>query len=803
MQVTSWPGGFCGQARLFAVKKFSMNRDKNMKQEGLIPSSRIEVFPWSPLLVTGIATIDLQHERLVLLLNELASAYVSTTKHAAVSRIIDELADYAVYHFETEEAIWKAELPDDVFSKHQQSHTDFRAKIDFFRKQTNDPAHLAENLLGFLTEWLAFHILESDRQLAWVVLAMQQGSDYAMAKAQVESRMLSEDGRLSRVIMSLYQRMSTTALALMRAQEFDAQSKSLAFESERSLLQQDLLRAQKIGRIGNWSIDLASQLIRWSPETYRLFDVPQDAPIHLDDFLNNVFEADRERVRAAWNAALKGQPYDIEHRTKNSNGQRWVREVAELDGWIDGVATVAFGTVQDVTDIIQYQQQLERVAYVDTLTGLPNRRATLSWLDERLPAITESSIRLCFFMIDLDGLHEINLGLGRAAGDQILRIIAERLQQRSGADFVGHLGADQFALAYVDCRGLLCQADRSTDLIALIEEHSQVAGSVVSLSACIGSVKIQGESGVASEGLLRFANLALYQAKLKGRGSRELTDYSEHEGKLEEVARINDIGLGLVNNQFALFYQPKIDLTNGELIGVEGLIRWQHPERGLLPPAAFIDKLEGSPLLIELGDWVINQALAQIRIWSTQGLSVPVSVNVATSQLLHPDFISKLADSMGVYPDLPKLGLELEFLETGQMVGVEKLKSVIDCVRQMGVNMSLDDFGTGIASMRVLSDLKLSIIKIDRSFVAGMSESVEDLAIVRSSLALGNALGCQVIAEGVETELEVSRLLELGYRYIQGYVVARPMPAEQLLPWLDQWRNNPPSWAPWLTTASR
>lgn len=757
----------------------------------------VEVFPWSTLLLTGIATIDQQHERLVDLLNQLAAEYVVTVDHARVLGIIEALADYAVYHFEAEESIWKTELPGNVFALHQRSHADFGDKIAGFRKQASDPATLTENLLGYLTEWLAFHILESDRQLAWIVLAMRRGSDFAAAKAQVESRMLSEDGRLSRVIMSLYQRMSSTALSLMRSQEIDAQRASRAFQAERSELEQDLLRAQTIGRIGNWRLDLKSQTLAWSPETYRLFDLPQDTPLQLDDFLANVFAEDRESVESAWAAALKGRKYDMTHRTAGSNGERWVREVAEFGGWEEGVATVAFGTVQDVTEVVEYKHKLERLAYFDPLTELPNRVATLVWLDDHLSAIAGSGSRLCFFLIDLDGLNEINLGLGRSVGDQALCILSERLQRCGGADFAGHLGADLFALAYLDCAGSQCQVDRSDRIFALIHEPLQLAGSTVTLSACIGSVKVQTDLGVTSEGLLRFAQLTLYEAKLKGKNSHELTDYSHHEDKLERASSLNTIKLALDRNEFLLVYQPKIDLANGGLLGVEALIRWQHPERGLLTPGAFIDQLESDPLLIDLGDWVIMRALEQVDIWRGQGLSVAVSVNVATSQLLHPNFIEKLAASMGVHADLPPFSLELEFLETGSAVGTKSLTTIVERVRQMGINMSLDDFGTGIASMRILSDLKMPIIKIDRSFVMGMSESAEDLAIVRSSLALGNALGCQVIAEGVETEMQLNRLLELGYRYIQGYLVAQPMPPEQLPPWLARWHSNPPSWAPW------
>lgn len=219
----------------------------------------VQVFPWSSLLMTGIDEIDEQHEILVGLTNKLASHFVGGADRAAVLDVIDELTDYAVYHFDTEESIWTAELGACDCESHQAAHRIFKENIESLRSQNNDPSWLVERLLNFLTEWLAFHILESDRHMAWMVLAIRQGSNYPHAREQAEKRLSSGDGKLSRVIMTLYRRMATTALSLMRSQELGSRLRSETFQTEKSLLQRDLLRAQKIGRIGSWKFDFSNQ----------------------------------------------------------------------------------------------------------------------------------------------------------------------------------------------------------------------------------------------------------------------------------------------------------------------------------------------------------------------------------------------------------------------------------------------------------------------------------------------------------------------------------------------------------------
>lgn len=757
-------------------------------------SARIQIFPWSSLLHTGIETIDEQHHTLVQLLNELAGQFVDGEDEDTVLRVIDALAEYAIYHFETEEKIWRAELPAEDYERHEASHADFKQQIDAFRARVEDPSQIAENLLSYLTEWLAFHILESDRHMAWKVLALRQGMDYAAAREQAEHKQRSDDGRLSRVIMTLYRRMATTTLALMRSQEAGARERTQSYDIERAALQEDLLRAQEMGRIGNWKLDIATGMLTWSRQTYRLFELPEGTEVTLEDFLGNVHEEDREYVAAAWNAALQSGQYDITHRTVQSDGKRWLREIAEFGGWQDGVATLAFGVAQDVTESKFYQRQLEDLAFKNPLTGLPNRYSTLKWINHEVPGIIASNSKVCLFQIDIDSLQQINLSLGDEAGDDALRAIAKRLQQEAKASFVGHLGSDIFVLAYSGCKGENCQSERAAKLMSLMGMPISLGGLQVLMSACIGSVKFEGKMPASAEALLRVSALALYRAKTRGRNSSEHMDFSEHESAIEKQEKIRAIEAGLSRGEFVLFYQPKIDLMDGSLFGVEALIRWQHPELGLTGPAGFIPDLEHEALLITLGDWVINEALAQRSAWYQAGLQTTVSVNVATRQLVHPLFVEKLIASLAQHPEGQPFSFELEFLETGELVDLAVIREVFEKVRALNINTSLDDFGTGISSLRVLSDLKMPIIKIDRSFVVGMLERQEDMAIVRSALALGQALGCVVIAEGVETEIQLEKLRELGCRYIQGYVAARPMPAAELPAWLAQWLRNPPSW---------
>ena len=567
-------------------------------------------------------------------------------------------------------------------------------------------------------------------------------------------------------------------------------------------LRQDLLRAQRVGRIGSWKRNLDTQRLEWSSETYRLFGLEPGAPLRFASFLEAVYAEDRDRVEAAWEAALAGQPYDIEFRTANSQGQTWIRSIAEFVDSEHDEPTVVLGTVQDITEKKRHEQQLEALAFSDPLTGLPNRHAFEQSLEQNLQQVAENHDEISLHQIDLDGFSQINTSMGNHAGDEVLRVIGQRLRAFAGhAGEVAHLGGDKFAVAMYDCRGEDCVAEQVKILRGLIEQPIRLANDNIPMTACIGSVH-STEHAVRHAGpLLRMADQAMYQAKLGGKCRHVQFDLSQYQSDRSLQDRLDEIRHALRETHFRLHYQPKVDLLNGELIGLEALIRWQHPERGLLGPGEFIPHLEGHPLMVELGDWVIEAALAQLLAWQQAGLTTTVSVNVASNQLQHPAFIDKLAARLAGYPSLNASQLaidpalfELEVLESGPMLDLNRSVQIFKRLRAIGVAISLDDFGTGHSSLQTLNALRPNILKIDQSFVLGMLGDSKNLAIVRAILDLGRCFGLKVIAEGLETPAHGEALIDLGCRYAQGYGIARPMPAEQVTDWLAQWHEQMPEW---------
>jgi diguanylate cyclase (GGDEF)-like protein len=567
-------------------------------------------------------------------------------------------------------------------------------------------------------------------------------------------------------------------------------------------LRQDLLRAQRVGHIGSWKLDLTTHRLEWSPETYCLFGIEVNTPLRFDCFLEAVYAPDRARVAAAWEAALAGQPYDIEHRTANSQGQTWVREIAEFWGWQDGKATLALGTAQDITAQKRHEQQLERLAFSDPLTGLANRHAFDQSVEQTLQRMPGGPFETCVYAIDLDGLGQINHSIGEQAGDEILRIIGQRLRAFAGdAGMVGRLSGDQFALAMHECSGEACVNEQVEALQRLIKQPISIGNDTFTVSACIGAVHNTDNLFRETGPLLRMADQAMYQAKLGGQDRHVQFYLSQYQSDRSLQDRLEAIRQALRETQFRLYYQPKVDLLEGALIGLEALIRWQHPEQGLLGPDAFIPYLEGHPLMVELGDWVIESALAQLLAWQEAGLTTSVSVNVAANQLQHPAFVDKLVACLASYPSLDAAQFaidpahfELEVLESGPMLDLNSSIQIFKRLRDIGVTISLDDFGTGHSSLQTLHALSPTILKIDRSFVLGMLSDGKCQAIVKAILDLGQSFGLKVVAEGLETPAHGQALIQLGCRYAQGYGIARPMPAEQVMDWLARWREQMPEW---------
>jgi diguanylate cyclase (GGDEF)-like protein len=449
----------------------------------------------------------------------------------------------------------------------------------------------------------------------------------------------------------------------------------------------------------------------------------------------------------------------------------------------------------DLTELKERERELEHVAHFDALTGLPNRTLLADRLRQAMAQVRRRKELLAVAYIDLDGFKEINDRYGRAAGDKLLTSLAFQMKcaLRQG-DTLARLGGDEFVAMMLDLDSVEASASVLARLLEAAAERTQVGDLSLCVSASIGVTYYPQTEDVDADQLMRQADQAMYQAKLAGKNR-----FHQFDPELDITVRGRNENIGHIRHalavrQFVLYYQPKVNMRTGMVIGAEALIRWQHPERGLLPPGMFLPVIEEHPMAIELGEWVIDTALAQMEAWQAAGLNLPVSVNVGALQLQQPDFVDRLKALLAVHPRVKASDLELEVLETSALQDLAQTSQVLQACRQIGVPVALDDFGTGYSSLTYLKHLPAAVLKIDRSFVSDMLYDPENLTILEGLLGLAAAFRRQAIAEGVETVDHGLILLQMGCELAQGYGIAPPMPAHEVQAWTAGWRPDP-RWA--------
>ncbi len=453
-----------------------------------------------------------------------------------------------------------------------------------------------------------------------------------------------------------------------------------------------------------------------------------------------------------------------------------------------GATSHYIGMFSDITPLKEHQHRLEHMAHYDALTQLPNRVLFADRLQQALlqSQQTQSMLAVCY--LDLDGFKAINDQFGHSVGDRLLVEVASRLKNslRAG-DSVARLGGDEFALLIsglhdcIDCRDTLEQ------LLGEIARPYLINQEPLLISASIG-VTLYPTDDASADALLRHADQAMYLAKQAGRNRYYLFDPEHDRRTRNQHEALGRIEQALIDEELRLFYQPKVNMRTGEVIGAEALIRWQHPERGLLPPGEFLPMTEDTASAVHIGDWVLNEALRQMSAWQAAGLTLAISVNIAGRHLQEANFADRLAELLRRYPEVAPQQLELEVLETTALEDIALMSQVIEQCRTLGVTFALDDFGTGYSSLTYFRRLPANLLKIDQTFIRDMLEDPEDLAIVEGVIGLTRAFQRQVIAEGVETPEHGAMLLQLGCDLAQGYGIARPMPAAQLPPWIASYQ---------------
>jgi diguanylate cyclase (GGDEF)-like protein/PAS domain S-box-containing protein len=448
----------------------------------------------------------------------------------------------------------------------------------------------------------------------------------------------------------------------------------------------------------------------------------------------------------------------------------------------------------DITPLKEHERQLERIAHYDALTLLPNRVLLADRLHQAMSHAQRQNKSLAVAYLDLDGFKGINDQHGHKAGDQLLVALSTRMRQalRDG-DTLARLGGDEFVAVLLDLNDASGSVPMLSRLLAAAAQPLQVGDLLLQVSASIGVTFYPQTEDVDADQLLRQSDQAMYQAKVAGKNRYHVFDAEldrSVRGHHESQKRLRR---ALLDQEFVLHYQPKVNMRTGALIGAEALIRWQHPEKGLLLPDVFLPVIEEHPLAIDLGEWVIDTALGQMQTWQAAGLDIPVSVNVGARQLQQADFVERLTTLLAAHPNVSPDKLELEVLETSALEDLARVSQVIEACREIGIKFALDDFGTGYSSLTYLKRLPVTQLKIDQSFVRGMLHDPDDLAILDGVIGLATAFRRQVIAEGVEAVEHGEMLLQLGCECAQGYGIAHPMPVAELPAWAANW-HPPAAW---------
>lgn len=494
-------------------------------------------------------------------------------------------------------------------------------------------------------------------------------------------------------------------------------------------------------------------------------------------FVSLLLEESRESTLEVFRKTLSGENCSHDIRIRSKEGLAVDLNIATSPLVRRGKSVAILVFIQDISERKRALERNHYMAYYDDMTGLPNRRHFLKLLNEKIGQHADSPLRPAICYLDMDGFKLVNTSFGRDFGDMLLLQVAERLTRRlsqhghlarmEGDEFAGYLGEvsdNEEALRLV------------SPLLQLLEEPFELNGVPIHLTASIG-VAVQAPGDDAGS-MLRKADTALQKAKENGRNDCQI-----HQDEMDPVAMHkltfqHELRSAMSRNEFELYYQPQYDLATGQIVGMEALLRWKHPERGYISPSEFIPSAEESGLIVPLGDWVLEEACRQNKRWQEQGLPrIPVSVNLSMRQFVRRDLTAKVAEVLA-QTGLEARYLELEITESMTM-DVERASQCLKELMELGVQVSIDDFGTGYSSFHYLKRLPISRLKIDRSFVRDIQQDPSDAAIVVAIIAMAHNLQLQVIAEGVETEGQMLFLRRHHCDEMQGFFGSPPLTADE------------------------
>nr|WP_246545624.1 EAL domain-containing protein [Pelotalea chapellei] len=565
----------------------------------------------------------------------------------------------------------------------------------------------------------------------------------------------------------------------------DARIRERLQRAEMSLRQSErrLARAQKIARMGSWEWNVVTGEIYWSDELYRIFGFAPREPavIDMEWIFGLVNPTDMAAFRKVMLAAAKNaQPFNIVYRINSlTDGEVVVNSQGEVECDSSGNVVLVSGTTLDITARIRAESEIQQLINYDTLTGLPNR----SLLHDRLKLAIAQAARehnlVGVLLLDLDRFKSINETLGHRAGDKLLKTVAKRLSACvRESDTLARLGGDEFVTILIGVSSEDGITTVAKKVLALIAEPMYIDGHEIYTSGSIG-IAVYPMDGEDGHTLLKHADLAMYQAKEQDRNNFQFFSREMNTKVLERMMLETSMRKALDREEFFLVYQPQVDVRSGRIIGMEALLRWQHPDMGLLGPDKFIYLAEDNGFIIPLGEWVLRAACKQNKAWQDAGLTpVRVAVNLSSKQFGQQrldEMIASVLMDTGLEPQW----LEVEITESAIMKNAEQNATILHKLKEMGIALAIDDFGTGYSSLSYLKHFPITRLKIDRSFVRDITTNPDDAAIAEIIIAMAQTLKLNVIAEGVETRPQMEFLSFHNCVEMQGYLFSRPVPAEE------------------------
>lgn len=538
--------------------------------------------------------------------------------------------------------------------------------------------------------------------------------------------------------------------------------------------------------------DAACRITQWSKK--------EGLGKSLDTVLHIVNDQQDERIRCSCVGSEKENTvvkFSQQEELVTKGGQKIA--VAGSIKYIASVSKFGLGCVamfSDVTQGRQHEREMQWHATHDLLTGLPNRALLADRFKQALFSAKRHKNLLAVCVLDLDDFKPVNDSYGHEVGDELLIAVAARLKQSIRQDdTVARLGGDEFVILMGDINDKNELHQALLRLRTLISEPYLVNGINVDISCSIG-VALYPEEDVDTDTLLRHADQAMFVAKQAGRNRIHWFDVEEERQFNSSQQVLERVEEALLENELELYYQPKVNMRNGEILGMEALLRWNHPEKGLVSPIDFLPIIEQEDLIIDIGEWVIDKALEQQLLWQQSGKDWSVSVNIAAKHFHLPVFYSRLKGLLLKHSGVPSKKLDIEILESVALGDIQHVHSLIVDCQKLGVKFALDDFGTGYSSLSYLKRLPAETLKIDQTFIRDILDDQDDLALVQAIISLAKTFNREVVAEGVESVEHGVLLMRLGCDVAQGFGIARPMPVEHVIDWADQFTVDP-KWVAW------